>query len=215
MIYSINESTNTYIEAVALFGKDADEFLESVEVALYEDTVAIGENVYDGADAEEFLAENGIFLYEDHIVLEGQQAEEYKARKEHEKNTQKLLDHMNAGGRAISGNKAMHDYRTRTMDRMSKNMDDAMDGKKLNIRKFYMDTLKDRYSKETRAGVKQMKDEYNATAKKLGIKGKDKYDNDNAVKIHNTSSSIKRHNRRHPDDPVKLGESTIFDFDLK
>ena len=82
MIYSVNESTTNKI---ALFGQDADNFLESVGVALYENTVAIGENVYDGAEAEEFLAENGIFLYEDHIVLEGKQAEEYKARKAKER----------------------------------------------------------------------------------------------------------------------------------
>ena len=84
MIYSVNESSNVYTESVALFGQDADEFLESVEVALYENTVAIGENTYDGADAEAFLAENGIHLYEDHIVLEGKQAEEYLERKQKE-----------------------------------------------------------------------------------------------------------------------------------
>ena len=101
MIYSVGNKS-AYTESVALFGQDADEFLESVEVSLYEDTVAISENVYDGAEAEKFLAENGILLYEDHIVLEGRQALAYKNRKDSERTQQ--------------GNANYQDYQ-RTLDR--------------------------------------------------------------------------------------------------
>ena len=82
MIYSINKSITLYSEA-------ADKFLESVGVELYEDHVVIGEDAYLGADGEAILNENGIFLYEDGIVLEGKQAEEYKARKAEDYYTQK------------------------------------------------------------------------------------------------------------------------------
>lgn len=74
MIYS--NTTPLY-----LVESDADEFLDSIGVELYDDSVAIGEHVFDGAYAEEILAENGIYLYEEGIVLEGKQADEYRARK--------------------------------------------------------------------------------------------------------------------------------------
>ena len=70
---------------IAIYGADADNFLESCGIELYEDSIAIGESMFDGHDGECLLNENGIFLYEDHIVLEGEQAEAYKVRKAKEK----------------------------------------------------------------------------------------------------------------------------------
>ena len=72
------------IDPIALTEVDADAFLESVGVELYKDSIAIDGTLYEGAYGEEVLAENGIFLYEDGIVLEGEQAEAYKARKKKE-----------------------------------------------------------------------------------------------------------------------------------
>ena len=80
----INESTK-------LYGQDADEFLESMDICLYDDCLSIGEYVFNGINGNAILNENGIFLYEECIILEGQQAEEYKARKAKEiKDTKKI-----------------------------------------------------------------------------------------------------------------------------
>ena len=79
MIYRANN------EPLVLTESDADSFLESVGVELYEDSIAIDGTLYEGTYGESILEANGIFLYEDGIVLEGKQAEEYKARKANEK----------------------------------------------------------------------------------------------------------------------------------
>jgi hypothetical protein len=79
MIYRANN------EPLVLIEDAADAFLESVGVRLFEDEISIDGTLYEGSYGESILEENGIFLYEDGIVLEGQQAEEYKARKAKEK----------------------------------------------------------------------------------------------------------------------------------
>ena len=79
MIYSVNNEHLVLVEAAA------DSFLESVGVKLYDNEISINGTLYEGTYGESILAENGIFLYEDGIVLEGKQAEEYKARKAAEK----------------------------------------------------------------------------------------------------------------------------------
>ena len=79
MIYSTNN------EPLVLIEDAADSFLESVGVRLFEDEISINGVMYEGSYGESILEENGIFLYEDGIVLEGEQAEEYKARKAKEK----------------------------------------------------------------------------------------------------------------------------------
>ena len=66
---------------ITLTEADADSFLESVGIQLYEDKISINGTLYEGSYGEEILNENGIFLYEDGIVLEGKQAEEYKRKK--------------------------------------------------------------------------------------------------------------------------------------
>ena len=73
------------MERIILTEADADEFLESIGIALYENTMTIGESVVFGADGQDALQEHGIFLYEDCIMLEGEQAEAYKAKKAKEK----------------------------------------------------------------------------------------------------------------------------------
>lgn len=79
MIYSPNT------EPLVLTESDADYFLESVGVELFEDSIGIDGTLYEGAYGESILAENGIFLYEDGIIVEGKQKDEYLARKAKEK----------------------------------------------------------------------------------------------------------------------------------
>ena len=80
MIYSPNNN-----EPLVLVEAAADEFLEAVGVKLFDDEISIDGTLYEGSYGESILEANGIFLYEDGIVLEGKQAEEYKARKAKEK----------------------------------------------------------------------------------------------------------------------------------
>jgi len=70
-----------YNDGIILTEADADEFLESVGVELYENHVMINGQQYPGSKGEAILETNGIFLYEDHILIEGQQAEEYLKKK--------------------------------------------------------------------------------------------------------------------------------------
>ena len=90
MIYGNNNS-------VRLYGKVADNFLESVGVSIFDDgDIAIGESIFDLSTACDILEENGVILCEDCIVLEGEQAEEYKARKAKEKaDAKKAYDERN------------------------------------------------------------------------------------------------------------------------
>ena len=207
MIYSNNDNIRT--ESVALFGNDADELLEFLDIELGESTIAIGENVYNGAEAERFLNENGIMLYEDHIVLEGKQAEEYKARKAAEK--QKKWDD-NA-----------HLY-----DKEEKRFDDTgythaafkhADGKGLK----YFDNEKDR--EETikmlkSGGEGKMYQNHVGTSfpNKLANKEyKRRRDNGEFVTNHTfrlMADAEARRNRKKYGQKVRA-ESTIFDFDIK
>ena len=66
------------IDTIALTESDADAFLESVGVELFEDSIAINGTLYEGTYGESILEENGIFLYEDGIVLEGELANNVK-----------------------------------------------------------------------------------------------------------------------------------------
>ena len=100
-----------YKESFLLTEGDADEFLESIGVALYEDFVTIGEYSIPGVEAEGILEEYGIFLYEEGIIIEGQQAEEYKARKAREaeaesKKYDKYKGDTVLGSRIGAGNKS-------------------------------------------------------------------------------------------------------------
>lgn len=83
MIYNnpkaFNEATNN--ETIILRGAEADAYLESVGVVMYNDHITINEMSMDGITGEKILAENGITLNEDHIVLEGERAEAVKAAK--------------------------------------------------------------------------------------------------------------------------------------
>ena len=194
MIYSINES-KSIVDRIALFGEEADNFLESVEVALYEDTVAIGENVYDGAEAEEFLAENGIHLYEDHIVLEGKQAEEYKARKEKEKKdkddkeNERLKNRYDYDGNWFSP-PGVKERRDENGNRVPNNRDAKTKRTTLSAKDYERD----------KKAMKVLKDEVD---RRGGVEFN---------KFTYATDATNRHIRRHP---KQYKESTIFDFDLK
>lgn len=86
MIYSVNN------EPLVLTETDADNFLESVGIELFETTLSINGVMYNGTYGESILAENGIFLYEDGIVLEGPEADKYRARKAEERQFAKIKD---------------------------------------------------------------------------------------------------------------------------
>ena len=221
MIYNTNKDIQT--ESVALFGEDADKLLESLDIELGESTIAIGENVYDGAEAEQFLNENGILLYDDHIVLEGKQAEEYKARKAAEKkkaeefdsnprNTDGYRDPYNKGGRSVA------DYMKGRMEDSKRNL------KSLDIADREREK---RYKKHENDFYKQTMYTYKQ-AKNKGKNSKDdpkmKELKDNVAKsekdLHNitggnfdrATDAINRHMRRHPE---QYKESSIFNFDIK
>ena len=81
MIYN-NPKTINESSTVILRGAEADAYLESVGVVMYNDHITINEMSMDGITGEKILAENGITLNDDHIVLEGERAEEAKAAKE-------------------------------------------------------------------------------------------------------------------------------------
>lgn len=78
MIYNIGST-------IELVGQEADNFLEASGITICDDEIIIEDAVVEFNAAIEHLAENGISLYEDCIILEGKQAEEYKARKAKEK----------------------------------------------------------------------------------------------------------------------------------
>ena len=200
MIYSVNEST---VDRIALFEEEADMMLESVGVTLYNDVVAIGESVYDGADAEAFLAENGILLYEDHIVLEGQQARDYKNRKQTE--------------RGIKGNENYKDYQ-RTLERgtspyatqLIKHADSKgyIDTKQLKVKdkerfdKLAKEHEEKKYGPSSSSYSKRANREYNRRV----ANGENLSQHD----FRKMQDASNRNERRHP-----KNESTIFDFDLK
>lgn len=77
---------------ITLYGEAVDDFLKSCGIELYSDCVVIGENTFSCEDGEAILNENGVFLYEDGIVLEGQQADDYRARKAKEIRDNKKID---------------------------------------------------------------------------------------------------------------------------
>ena len=121
MIYSVNNKPLVLIES------DADNFLESVGVRLYEDEISINGTLYEGVYGESILAENGIFLYEDGIVLEGEAAkkvtiQDYKARKEKEEidDYKKYKNHQkNATRRRDTGFYVMSDMNPNYKNRYS------------------------------------------------------------------------------------------------
>lgn len=210
MIYSKN-NTESYSESIALFGEEADAMLEFVGVALYESTIVIGENTYDGSEAEAFLAENGIHLYEDHIVLEGKQAEEYKARKAKEKAdaNQKELDRWNhryapVGSTDYKYSRGFKDGPTgfKNTGRNPNKSKSGSDEDEKRYRKAEHKIIMDDANKEG-YGKKEVK----GYTQNYNYGKPDGYYGTINNMVHDATD---RHLRRHP-----KNESTIFDFELK
>lgn len=195
MIYGNNGATST---PVRLYGEVADNFLESVGVSIFDDgDIAIGESVYDTETACDILEESGIVLCEDCIVLEGKQAEEYKARKAKEKADRDSVLNKQALRRYPSpannwednyGNKYTKSPTTKKLVKAGLNGDDAAldkwatrytdDQRRMSKASFIGN--KDYYS-----GKRKMNEEENARA----------------------NDAVNRHMRRHP---KQYKESTIF-----
>lgn len=191
MIYGNNNS-------VRLYGKVADNFLESVGVSIFDDgDIAIGESIYDLSTACDILEENGVILCEDCIVLEGKQAEEYKARKAKEKDDHDSALNKQALRRYPSpannwednyGNKYKKSPTTKKLAKAALNGDDAA-----------MDKWDDRY-----------RDDQRRMSKASSIGNKDYYSGKrkmNGEENARANDAINRHIRRHP---KQYKESTIF-----
>ena len=58
------------MERIILTEADADEFLDSIGVTLYENSMTIGETEVSGVTGQAALQEYGIFLYEDCIMIQ-------------------------------------------------------------------------------------------------------------------------------------------------
>lgn len=194
MIYSnpLNESN------IILKGLDADSFLESYGITLFNDAIAIGEMVMDGITGQNILIKNGITLNEDHIVLEGEQAEEYKARKAKE-----VEDKKNA-------EKEHHKNRYYYEDG-----DDGKIGNKFAHHPDRKDILKNAYTRKDPGG--QNYEKTIGEDRRRTSKAYDKANNlvySGKVPIHDpkvqiAADSINRNMRRHP---KQYAESTIFRY---
>ena len=210
MIYNRNNETN-YNESVALFGNDADKFLESVEVSLYEDTITIGENTYDGAEAEEFLAESGIYLYEDHIVLEGKQADEYLRRKQNEYDKKKNDEKERYANRYVGnfpGNSTRNDPRYKKEEKLREYKKRYPNvGPKSMLTKSERESLNKKEERDHNAYANAFNTLHDHLKRNFNKKNSMYANSDNHLIA---MDAAERHYRRHP-----KNESTIFDFDLK
>ena len=224
MIYNNTKEIQT--ESVALFGEEADELLESLDIELGEFTIAIGENVYDGAEAERFLNENGIMLYEDHIVLEGRKAEEYLMRKQKILNDEKESENKKYGkygsrSTTMAGKYGVMTYNGRG-DYTSHNTTDnnpkynATRGIR-NYRRKYNDVMAKTSKKEE--DLKRVEDRekksntrgYRAAERAVHPNGTTRYwDDTDDIKFQTAADAARRHDRRH-----SKNESALFDFDIK
>ena len=204
MIYSTNNEPLVLIEA------DADSFLESVGVELFDDEIAINGTLYEGAYGEEILAENGIFLYEDGIVLEGKQAFAYShakkraaldaEEKDFNRYTRRYID--NTPGRNTKRGKKS--YNDRFLDRRNKYLSEE----EVRRKKYF--NAEDRLRSLNKSGhdknsalYKKSEKVFNKAAERL---------EDFSNNTHVISDAIDRHIRRHPKQYAKksTNESTIF-----
>lgn len=193
MIYSVNN------KPLVLTEDAADEFLESIGVELFEDEISINGTLYEGAYGESILEANGIFLYEDGIVLEGEEAEKYKARKEKEeiddykkhKNYQK-----NATRRRDTGSYVMSNMNPNYKNRYSD--------------PNYKKTLRSDSARSKK--VDAIIDKELSRRKQITVGSDGKYDQRKSYARLNknkdsAANTLNRHMRRHPEQYM---ESTIF-----
>ena len=156
----------------------------------------------DGITGQNILAENGITLNEDHIVLEGEQAEEYKARKAAEKkkndedNEQKYQKRF--GGRTTTTTLRGNDRNPGTWDRVKSG---AVDHTRVKYSKMPAKDKQNHFDKHS----KEFENAHIATAKELNKRqfehnwgNTDKALDDTYGNIAYTADGIARHNRRHP-----------------
>ena len=186
MIYGNNVATSAPIR---LYGVVADNFLESVGVSIFDDgDIAIGESIYDLSTACDILEESGIVLCEDCIVLEGKQAEEYKARKAKELGEKSTSDYERIIRRGHVNRMRGKDSDVKSRVRKAHNMVDNED--------------KRRYE----ALEKARNSDYNRDYQK-NLANARKHFNNMAGKVSSASDAVDRHMRRHP---KQYKESTIF-----
>lgn len=178
MIYN-----NPLTESNIISGEDADNFLEFCGITLFTDAIAIGEMVMDGIIGEKILAENGITLNEDHIVLEGEQAEEYSARKYKEWKDMKKEEKDKYGNGGRRGLRSGYKKRYKDADEMAK--DYRMNSKAVG-----------KVSAEANRRQSRIRNEDNLTARDM-------------TTINAAIDGTKRHMRRHP---KQYSESTIFRY---
>ena len=182
MIYGNNSS-------IKLYGEVADNFLESVGVSIFDDgDIAIGESIYDLSTACDILEENGVILCEDCVVLEGKQAEEYKARKAKE-----------------LGEKFTNDYertiRRGHVNRMRGKDSDA----KSRVQKAHI--IVDNEDKRRYEALEKARNSDYSQDYQKNLANARQHFNNMAGKLSSASDAVDRHMRRHP---KQYKESTIF-----
>ena len=200
MIYSVNNN-----EPLVLVEAAADEFLEAVGVELFDDEISINGTLYEGSYGEEILAENGIFLYEDGIVLEGKQAEEYKAKRAKEKadrERERVIGsprefNKYASRKTDPQHADSYRFATDAIDKRRKAYDDAS-----NKMSNYSNLTKNRTDNVSIKRHKELIDDTISKGKHFA----------NAInKTHVIADTYSRHKRRHPKQYTKpKNESTIF-----
>ena len=197
-----------YSRQIRLEGQEADNFLEASGITICDDEIIIEDAVVEFDAAIEHLAKNGISLYEDCIILEGKQAEEYKARKAKEKDEEIKKEDISTAHR----NDRNVGYKTRRYDIITKKQTntDFMSG----------------YNKQDEGKMKKDYQNRDKAAKVFSreIQRRSKDDSGKVRKIETDEDGVMidrdyrdftkaadatmRHVRRHP---KQYSESTIFD----
>lgn len=202
MIYNIGST-------IELVGQEADNFLEASGITICDDEIIIEDAVVEFDAAIEHLAENGISLYEDCIILEGKQAEEYKARKAKEKLDAEASDELRVRKR---GN-YQHSKDRALMGIL--NSEVKKNPKKL-VGDVELDNMNSRAEKDAARGSsawnRTVWDERNRRSKEYGYSNNLERGNN----ILRANDAANRHKRRHPKQYAKpKNESTIFsDIDI-
>lgn len=201
MIYNIGST-------IELVGQEADNFLEASGITIRDDEIIIEDAVVEFDAAIEHLAENGISLYEDCIILEGKQAEEYKARKKKEQMDTYKKDRDREKRRTLAGNKDRGVYWTGSDFRLGSKDDDTRNKKVDEMIDKERDSR--RYEHDRAFKIAYNRDFNDSKANKKNRITSHNLMNFDVSNVSNARDSLNRHMRRHPKQYAK-NESTIFD----
>ena len=147
-----------------------------------------------GEEADIFLAESGITLYEDCIVLEGEQAEAYKARKEAEEKSKWKKEHDRQNGPRST------DTTSGPNTREYNNAKNSRSREEFEAKQRSAEKVRDEADRRWKAAWDHRNDDkdYNHNYENLQYHGQRS----------DAADAIRRHERRHP---KTYKESSIFD----